>query len=282
MATSKHEQLAARVAAAYPAAAALVAGSTASGTTDEWSDIDLILFYEAWPGVAALESSRASLDPASLHVLGGDPEGDVFLEQFHVEGVACQLVHQTIAAWRATAATVLAEHQTSTPTQKALSGLHAGLVLSGDELIGGLRAEAAYPDELRLAMVRAHLDVFPLWRMQDSLSRRDAELWQRETLVAGFQKVLAILAGVSRVWFSTFQLKHQRELVAGFVESPPDLAARIDAALVAPMPVAADELESVLDETLEIAGRLLPAVADEVARYRNRHITRSSIENRAG
>ena len=258
------EGLARRVAAACVAStgavATLVAGSTAAGQTDEWSDIDVVVFHETWPGRDAIEQVRASLGGTSHRTLAGDAAGDVYLEQFEVDEVACQLVHQTIDAWRATARTVLVDLDTESPAQKALSGLHAGLVLSGDDVIDELRAEAAYPEELRAAMVRANLDVFPLWVMQESLSRRDAELWQREQLVAGLQKVLALLAGVSRVWFSTFQLKHQAALIAGFVDAPPDLGPRIDHALRAPMPEAAAELERLVGETLTIVESRLPDV----------------------
>lgn len=264
--------LASRVASVFVeeagAVAALVVGSTATGTADEWSDIDLILFYGSWPGAAVLEQARQRLAPADLLVLGGDPGGDVYLEQFAVDGVACQLVHQTIDAWRATAATVLHELDVASPAQKALSGLHQGLVLHGGDVIGELRGEAQYPDPLRAAMVRANLDLFPLWMLQDGLAKRDAELWQRGELVSALQKVLAMLAGINRVYFSTFQLKHTRDLVGGFTMAPPDLVDRLEHALVARMPEAAQEMERLVDETLAIVERELPEVDVAAARAR--------------
>ena len=231
--------------------ATLVAGSVASGTSDEFSDIDLILFYATWPAAEALDRVRAALEPADHVVLGGAPEGDVYLEQFRVDGVPCQLVHQTIDAWRVTAATVLDGLDTTSPTQKALSGLHAGVVLHGDEVMARLRAEAAYPPALRAAMVRDHDDVFPLWRLR-GMGGRDAELWQRGQLVAGFEKVLGLLAGVNEVYFSMFQLKHTRDLVASFRIAPTNLVDRMEAALVAPMEEAVAELERVVEETRAI------------------------------
>src|SRR3954468_12266839 len=150
------DQLARDVAAAYVehagAVAALVAGSTAAGTSDEWSDIDLILFYRDWPGAPTLERTRSLLDPETVHTLGGDLAGDVYLEQFNVRGVACQLVHQTVIAWRQTAATVLEELDVASPVQKALSGIHDGRILHGDDLVKELRAAAGYPPALRAAM----------------------------------------------------------------------------------------------------------------------------------
>jgi hypothetical protein len=243
------------------AVAALVAGSVASGTTDEWSDVDLILFYDSWPGAAALEVARATLAPEQRFVLGGDADGDAYLEQFRVDGVACQLVHQTVDAWRDTAATVLDGLDTASPTQKALSGLHAGEILHGDERIAELRAAATYPAALRKAMVRDNLDVFPLWKLREALASRDAELWQRSELVAGFAKVLGMLAGVNEVFFSMFQLKHTRDLVASFRLAPADLVDRIEAALVAPIGDAVVELGRVVEETRAIVDAELPGVS---------------------
>ena len=262
--------LAARVVEPFPAIATLLAGSAAHGTSDEWSDIDVVLFYDSWPGASALERARESLGGSEYVLLGGTADGDVLLEQFRVDGVACQLVHQTEAAWRVASAGVLERFEAASPVQKALSGLHEGIVLRGVEFVEARRSEAAYPEGLRAAMVESGLDVFPLWRMQDALSRRDAELWQRGELAAGLQKVLAMLAGVNRVYFSTFQLKHARQLVASFRHAPEDLAARIDGALRAPtMGYAADELERLVDETLTIVERELPDV--DLARLR-RHV----------
>lgn len=247
------------VVAATDAAAALIVGSVADGAADEWSDIDLVFFHGAWPGAEAIAAGCERLDGANLRVLGGDPTaGPVYLEQFHVDGVACQFVHQTVDAWREQAATVLLGHETDTPVQKALSGLHRGCVVRGDALVAKLRAEAAYPPDLRRRMVTDNLDIFPLWALQGSLARRDAELWQRGELVRGFQKVLAILAGVNESYFSTFQLKHVRDLVVSWPYAPRGLAARIDAALVAPMPDAASALETLVDETLQIVEASMP------------------------
>jgi hypothetical protein len=202
-------------------------------------------------------------------VLGGDIEGGVFLEQFRVDGVACQLVHQTVDAWRETAAVVLDRHDTTSPVQKALSGLHAGIVLHGGDVIEELRADATYPAALRVAMVEANLDVFPLWRLADGLATRGAELWQRSELVAGLLKVLGMLAGVNEVYFSTFQLKHARELETALWLRPAALVDRVEAALVAPMVDAALALEQLVDETLAIVGAELPEV--EVSALR-RHV----------
>lgn len=246
--------------AAGAARAALVAGSVAEGCSDEFSDIDLVLFYDELPSVEVVDAAHTRLGASDVLALGGSRDDGVFLEQFRVDGVACQLVHQTVDAWEVQARSVLDELDVASPAQKALSGLHAGLVLHGDALVDSLRSRARYTDALRSAMVERHLQFFPLWRLQPSLARRHALLWQHAELVTALQNVLAVLAGVNSVFFSTFQLKKMHALVDSFAEAPEGLADRIDAALTEPAADAAYALEALVGETLDIVERSMPEV----------------------
>lgn len=261
--------LAARVARPYidlGADAVLVAGSVAEGLSDAWSDVDMILFYDELPDVAALTAAREAVDGTEHFPLGGTHESGAVLEQFRVEGVACQLVHQTLAAWEAQSATVLADLDVTSPAQKALSGLHGAVVLHGEDLITRLRASAQYPDALAVAMVTANLSVFPLWRLQGSLERRDADLWQRREIIAGFEGILGVLAGVNRTFFSTFQLKRVSRLVDSFEHAPPGTAERIAAALTAETGSAVATLRDVYAETLDIVAAQMPTIDLQGAR----------------
>ena len=261
--------LARRVAAPYIVAGAravIVAGSVAEGAADEWSDVDMILFYGDLPDVATLTAVRDGLGASEHFPFGGNHEDGAVLEQFRVDGVACQLVHQTMAAWDAQKATVLADLDITSPVQKALSGVHHAVVLHGDELVEELRASAQYPEELALAMVKGNLRVFPLWRLQGSLSRRDADLWQRGEIVAGFQRILGVLAGVNRTFFSTFQLKRVAALVDGFANAPPRTAERIADALTCDTAAAVEILRSLYIDTLDIVESTMPEVDLTAAR----------------
>lgn len=262
--------LARRVAEPFVAAGAqavLLAGSAAEGSSDEFSDVDLVLFYDELPAAKAFDDARASVGAADVYHLGGSHEQGYLLEQFRVDGVACQFVHQTFDAWDAQSRTVLVDLDVASPVQKALSGLHAGLPLHGEASIDGMRERARYGDELQRAMVEGHLQFFPLWRLQESLSRRDALLWQHAELVTALQNLLAVLAGVHRVFFSTFQLKKMRALVALFGDDAPmKLAERIEDALVAPADEAAYELERLVAETLDVVERTMPDVDTAQAR----------------
>lgn len=250
------------------AVSVLVVGSAAVGDADEWSDLDLGIYYDRLPGADELAQARDALGAGDVMPLGGDHAAGMVLEQFPLDGVACQLIHQTFDAWRASVSTVLDDHDTQTPTQKALVGLHGGLVLHGADRIDELRSGASYPEALATAMVRDHQQIFPLWALQGSLRTRDAELWQRGELVKGLQSLLAMLAAVNRRFFSSFQLKQVTRLVSSFEHAPPDFAVRLQHALTAPIEDAVASLETMTAEVLDLVEAHVPEADTSALRAR--------------
>lgn len=240
----------------------LLAGSAAEGDSDEFSDIDMVVFHAALPPTDRIAAAMATLGATDLRPLGSDPEAGFTVEQWTIDGVACQFVHQTEACWSAQIAPVLRGDDIGSPTQKALWGMQRVLVLHGADVYARVTAGAVYTDDLAGAMVRGNLDIFPLWRPAEGLARRDAEWWQRSELVDGLGKVLALLAGANRVFFSRFQLKHMRAWIAALSDTPPDLASRVEAALVAPFPDAAYLLEALVADTLDIVDARLGDAVD--------------------
>jgi hypothetical protein len=68
-----------------------------------------------------------------------------------------------------------------------------------------------------------------------------------------------VLAGLNRLYFSTFQFKRMHAFVGRMTQAPPDLAGRIDRLFTQPERAAA-ELESLVGETVELVRRELPDI----------------------
>jgi hypothetical protein len=237
--------------------AALLAGSAVTGGADEHSDVDLLLYYDLLPTDEAVETARTELGGTELRWLA--PRSDEgLIEQYRVEGTHCQVAHIAVAGFEADLDRLAADPDPY--LMKALQGLHAGLALHGAERIAAWRERGAYSDELQRAVVRRHWKIFPLARLHDALAARDAELFRRQALVDASFDLLAVLAAANRVWFSSFQLKRTRKLVAAYAEAPPDLVERLEALHVLEPRAAADELERLRAETEAIlsARGLLP------------------------
>src|SRR3954465_13782622 len=94
--------LAQRIAAAYLAATApraiLLTGSAATGESDRYSDLDLIMYYESLPSPEQCAAARATLQPSDSRIIATDETGAT-IEELTLHGVTCQGVHISIAGW---------------------------------------------------------------------------------------------------------------------------------------------------------------------------------------
>jgi hypothetical protein len=238
----------------------LLTGSTVTGDADAHSDLDLILYHDALPAEAAFAAARDAAVAGDFTMLAPASD-DAYMETFKVDGVVCQLGHETVAHFEGNLRTVLVDLHVDTPVQKAIEGLVHGEALHGDELIARWKAEAAaYPDALRLAMVETHWrKLFPLWYVEDRLPARDTELWRTEMLIDNAYALLGVLAGLNRVYYSSFQFKRLRTFVEGLAVAPPRLAERIETLLDRDAGVAIGELESLVTDTQALVREHLPA-----------------------
>ena len=145
------------------------------------------------------------------------------------------------------------------PRQKFLSGINEGMPLYGAELIAVWQTRVRdYPEPLRRTMIEQHWDFFPLWYYGEAMAARDSELWRLDMLLNGAFNLLGVLAGLNRVYYTRFELKRARELVAKMALAPPSLAERIESLFRLPPKAAAGELAVLVEETQELVAKEFP------------------------
>ncbi len=248
--------------------ALILTGSAVEGTSDYYSDIDMIAYYETLPSEETLADAARQNGGTDRKPLGPRMENQA-AESYQVRGVECQVAHTTITAWEEEMATVLDKLEVATPLQKALSGLLECIPLYGEPLIRGWQTRLkAYPDALAKAMVEQYLTFFPLWGLQDRLESRDATVWINEVLVQTSQNLLGVMAGLNHVYYSPFQFKRMHRFVEKLVIKPDDLAERIEALFHTEAPRAAVLSESLVKETVILVERHMPQVDTTRARSR--------------
>jgi hypothetical protein len=262
-------ELATRIAATYVAQtgprAVLLTGSAAAGASDYYSDLDLIVYHERLPTPEQTAAARAALQaPASEAT---SQATDAFIEEFELHGVACQVAHLTITGWERDMATVLEELEPATTIEKAIGGLLDGVALHGDDLIGGWqRRAAAYPEGLAHATVAHHLRIFPLWLVAERWRARDATIFYYQMLVETSLNLLGVLAGLNRLYFSSFQFKGMRRFVGKMRLAPERLADRLEEAFALEPVAAGLAMERLVEETVALVDAHMPAVDTAAAR----------------
>jgi len=253
-----------------PLRAAMVTGSSAKGLSDYYSDLDMTIYYEGeLPDEEALNAIREGHGATERKWIIGDRDQHSFAEAYDVNGIEVQIGHTTIAAWEDTMAEVLEKFICDTPTQKALEGTLHCKALYGAAYIEGWQARIrAYPPALAEAMVRKHLVFFPVWGLEHHFQTRDATLWYYQIMVEAAQNLVGLLAGLNKLYFTTFQFKRTGRFLNEMTIAPPNLAARIEALFQSDMKSAVADLEKLVAETITLVENHMPTVDTTQAKRR--------------
>lgn len=243
------------------AACAAITGSNAEGHADEFSDLDMTVYYTRLPGEDAILAVRERLGggPVTWNV-GKHADGEMAFA-YRVQGVECQIGHVTIARWEADIDRVLRGEELASPLHKAMSGTLISTAIKGDELLEKWKSRLrAYPDSLATDMVKHHLQFFPIWGLLPRLGRRNAELWMRQVMVESSFNILGVLAGLNRQYFTSFQFKRTASFIRTLTIAPPALATRLDSLWSTNLANAALALRELVFETSELVAHHMPDV----------------------
>jgi hypothetical protein len=264
--TALAKQLAAGYVAQTNPRAILLTGSAAEGVSDYFSDLDLIVYYEKLPSPDQLAAARMAVQATDFSGLSGD-EKESFIEGYVLQGVECQVAHLTVAEWERDMRSVLEACEPATHVEKAISGLLAGVALHGGDLIEQWQAQAAaYPEGLAHATVEHHLRFFPLWLSPEWWQERDATIFYHQMLVETSLNLLAALAGLNHVYFSSFQFKRLHRFAGTLRLAPERLAERLDNLFALDRIEAGLALERLVEETFTLVEVHMPEVDTAAAR----------------
>lgn len=267
-------QLAEKITAPYTTLptlkAAMITGSAAKGLADRYSDIDMTMYYTGHlPTDAELANIRTKLGGSERRWTLGDREAGSFAAAYELQGIEVQIGHTLIDKWEETIAFVHSAKEVDTSAQKALEGTLACRALYGDAYIERWKTQiATFPPELAQAMVAKNLHFFAIWGLEPHFRTRDATIWYQEILVETTQKLMGILAGLNRLYFTTFQFKRQSRFIAQMKIKPRALATRLDKLFTAELADTLPELEALVSETIALIETHMPTVDTSQAKAR--------------
>jgi len=237
--------------------AALVVGSAATGDADRYSDVDLLLYYDAVPEESVLAQVREDLGAERFHGRRSPDDGS-YGERYYVHGVQHQVAHVAVRVAESEIAKLVGAVEVGEELAKIVMGLFEGLPLRGAELIEAWRRDAAYTEVLQRAMIERHWRFFPWWYFQEKLRARDATVWRHDVLVQSAYSIVGVLAALNRVYFSTVEFKRARKFLGLLDVSPPDLADRLELLFAGDERASTDELERLVAETQALVAERFP------------------------
>ena len=236
----------------------LLTGSVAQGTCDDASDIDLLNYYETLPERARFDEVLAEVGARLTGELSppGAPE---FAARYDLAGIELQSGAQRTSSLEATLDRIAAG-EVDWATAKVAMGLQEGVALHGEDRLVRWQSLVDYPEALRRKEVTANLGFFPIWRLESYLATRDAAIFQREMLLDGAFRVLAIAAALNRLYFSRFQVKRVGDFTERMALKPERLAERLRLVVDGPATEAGQELSRLVDEVKGLVRSELPDV----------------------
>lgn len=248
----------------------MITGSAAKGLSDDYSDIDMTMYYEEQlPDEEALDAIRTGLGGSERRWVIGDRSAGSFAEAYGLCGIEVQIGHTLIDKWEETITYVHSAEDVDTNAQKALEGTLACQALFGEALIDKWQAQiAAFPPELGKAMVEKNLQFFPVWGLEPHFRTRDATIWYYQILVETTQRLIGILAGLNQLYFTTFQFKRQRRFIEQMAIKPDNFAERLDWLFTAVLSDALPQLEALVSETIALVETHMPEADTSKAKAR--------------
>lgn len=267
-------QLAEKIAAPYThlptLKAAMITGSAAKGIADNYSDIDMTLYYDGeLPAADMLNEIRTGLGGSERRWTIGSRDEGGFAEAYELYGIEVQIGHTLIEKWEETIAFVHGAEEVETSAHKALEGTLACLPLYGAEYIERWQAQIAdFPPALARAMVEKNLQFFAVWGLEPHFRTRDATIWYHQILVETTQRLVGVLAGLNRLYFTTFQFKRQERFIGQMGIKPANFAARLEGVFTAELGASLAELEALVGETAALVEQHMPEVDTSKAKAR--------------
>ncbi len=246
----------------------VLSGSPPKGLSDQYSDLDLIVFWDAIDGdwLEAEPLSGIECDRRYFRKMG---EADLYLEGYYFGNLKVDFGHSTLADWKDTVDGVLERHEFDADTFDAIAGFRTSLPLVGEELaLDWKRRLEEYPDEIRTKVVGQHMRMFvPGYLLNQALKRGDV-LAYYDGLCLMFKNMLNILAGLNRVYMSTGEPRWIEYYLGLMPIRPENAWERMRTALESDGETAVEILEELTEDILGLVATHMPEVADRVERIR--------------
>ncbi len=181
--------------------ALVVAGSVARDWADEWSDIELDLFWNEPP---TDEDRKSVIEAFNGTIEYYFPlEGDEWSDAYFLDGLKFEISSFLVTTIDEYIRAVMARYDIDTDKQLRFAALQNSIPLHGAEQVEIWRAKLAlYPDELARRVIAANIE-FGGWNGVEMLFARGDLLLAYDLLVKVQKQVMTVLLALNRSGWHT-------------------------------------------------------------------------------
>jgi hypothetical protein len=254
--------------------ALFVGGSAARGHADRYSDLEIGVVWSEAPAEAERSDAitAAGGDLVRLYPVEEYGLGPVLADAWKLgrradqpfTGVEVDMHHFLREDVEHVLTDVLDRFDPDPVKQSLVGAILTGIALHGRGLLEEWqRRVAEYPEELRVAVVRAHAQIEGLWRL-DAFAARGNPVAGYGVLTVAHEQLLHALLGLNRQYYSG--VKSLDAVVAQLELAPDDLLERIRASYPLRPRASRESLTRLVEETYDLIEEHVPEV--DVARLR--------------
>ncbi|MEQ1566645.1 MAG: hypothetical protein ABMA64_13475 [Myxococcota bacterium] len=225
---------------------AAIVGSVGRGLADAWSDLELLLVWDAPPETQVRDEIQRAWGATAIRRFTR-PERWFGVDNLDVRGFPVDLIHQTEASLDETASAV--EASAELPGQEVLANLVSARWLRG------ARPPPVYSDGLAALTLERHVHPLPLGSALVPALRDDRVRYADRAVRWAKDLALALYAANRRFWPGDRALI---EGVAALPDTPPGVESRLRTAFSAHPSEGVLLLSTLLDESLALAAHRVP------------------------
>jgi len=259
-------------------AAVLLAGSVARGTADQFSDIELDIF---WAETPSEEERLAPIEPAGGRLLYKEADDNEWADGFFIGGVkldTSQFLTSTMERWLTDA---LERADPDVEKQLLIAAVQHGQPVAGAPLVARWRAKAAdYPDALARQIVAESLSFRPRFFLE-MLAARDDLLLLYKGIVEIEHLILNVLLALNKQYVSHPLHKWLDWQCAQLRIAPPNLAQRLKRILRDEPSAAVDQLHRLIEELFDLVELHQPDFDTSAARaeFAQRRVVEDAVNS---
>jgi hypothetical protein len=256
------KQLAVKIRAFAGLRAIVAGGSVVRGYADAYSDLELLLFWDALPDDDTRHALIETLQADFLYEYNGPSQEDqLLIHNFQVD-----LWHLTLAKEEAVLQAVLQDFSTDLGDSNFMDTLRSCIPLHGEPILQDWKQRAQqYPAELAVRNITKNISTLEMNRLAISAYRDNPHMLYSD-IVRLQQSVFLILLALNGEYFPTYKWIF-RSLAAVPIK-PPQVGQRFRRMFASPYDETITDMRQIMSETLDLVERHYPGIDTSAARRR--------------
>ncbi len=234
--------------------AIVIAGSVARDYADEYSDIEIPIFWETLPDDATRQEIVDALHAEFLYPYNGPAREDQLL----INGLQVDLWHVHVAHQEAILNEVLHKHRFDLGTLNALDTIRYCIPLYGDAIVLDWKHRVQeYPDPLAEKIIREYLPSFSIGELFILAQRNNPTAFYAQLSFLQ-QEMFVVLLALNRRYFPTFKWLYQT--LDAMQIKPDNIGPRFRQAYETPYIETIADTKLLMEETIHFVQEQFPQI----------------------